>query len=170
MARQQKFSVKLPPGLDDFEKQAIATEVIDRIIARTKEQNVDKDGKSFPKYSQEYIKSLEFRVAGKSSGDINLTLSGDMLNSLELLETKPKSIVIGFRKGTQENERAEGNILGSYGGDPNPRKARNFLGISDSELSQILELYEQNPSRANQINLISDASTEFVSGALDEEF
>lgn len=66
-----------------------------------------------------------------------------MLNSIELLKHKNGEIVIGFDKGDKElNSKAEGNIKGTYGTDrPNPKKARDFLGIKASDLKNILDKY-----------------------------
>lgn len=94
---------------------------------------------SFPSYSESYTESLDFKVAGKSKNDIDLTLSGDMLASMDVLRDTPRSITIGFKNNTEENSRAEGNQLGSYGRSPNPKKARRFLGLTASELETLLE-------------------------------
>ena len=65
-----------------------------------------------------------------------------MLNALEVLETSEGSITIGYNARDKfNNDKAEGNILGSYGGDPNPAKARDFLGITEGELGTILNKY-----------------------------
>lgn len=113
--------------------------IIERIVERT-DQGKDKNGRSFPGYSESYKKSLDFKIAGKSAGDINLQLSGDMLAAIKLLKANKGSLEIGFDRGTEENARADGNIRGTYGSDsPNPRKARDFLGITDKELSRIIK-------------------------------
>lgn len=101
----------------------------------------------FPKYSKEYEKSLAFRVGGKSSSSIDLTLSGDMLASMELLKERRGEITIGYEAGSDENARAEGNQLGTYGRQtPNPRRARSFLGISEADLNKILRGYKDGGS------------------------
>lgn len=138
---EQAFKAKLPSGLSRTEKLDIADRVIEFILRRT-EGGKDKDGKNFPKYSKEYVKSLDFRVAGKSRGSVNLTLSGDMLAAIELLnpEVSRNVLRIGIPASDTENSaKAEGNIKGSYGGSPNPRKARDFLGIKKSDLDKIIE-------------------------------
>lgn len=122
----------------------MADDVIEFIKRRTESGTGVRNGRnySFPGYSKGYVKSLDFQNAGKSRGDVNLTLSGDMLAAIELLKDKPGEIVIGFEAGTDENARAEGNQLGTYGTKtPNPRKARAFLGIADSDLKRLLKAY-----------------------------
>lgn len=103
------------------------------------QRGIDKNGKKFPAYSKEYVKSLDFKNAGKSKGRVDLQLSGDMLAAITLLEAKKNRIVVGFEKGAEENGRAEGNILGSYGGEPDPKKARDFLGIQPRKLRELID-------------------------------
>lgn len=119
--------------------------IIERIVERTN-QGKNVNGKAFPKYSKEYMDSLDFKNAGKSeSGTVNLQLSGDMLAAIKLLSNSKTSLVIGFEKGSEENAKADGNIRGTYGSDkPNPKKARPFLGISKDELSEIVKYVKSN--------------------------
>lgn len=116
----------------------LADLVIEHIVERT-ENGVDKDGKKFPGYSKSYLASLDFKNAGKSPSKVDLTLSGDMLAALALLSERKGALTIGFENGTPENDKAEGNRLGSYGGDPNPKKARDFLGIDRRKLAELID-------------------------------
>lgn len=116
----------------------LADLVIEHIVDRT-QRGLDKDGRKFPGYSPEYVKSLDFKIAGKSKGDVNLTLSGDMLAAIDILQDKPGLIRIGFEKGSDENARADGNIRGTYGSDtPSRKKARDFLGLPDKVLEKLI--------------------------------
>lgn len=135
---QQKIIVEIPKNLKPSQRLELADLVIEHIVDRT-ERGLDKNGRGFPKYSKEYINSLDFKNAGKSKGKVDLKLSGDMLAAIELLKHKPGELVIGFEKGTPENDKAEGNILGSYGRDPNPSKARDFLGIQGKKLRELID-------------------------------
>ena len=134
--------------LSDFspeEREAIALEVIDRIKRRTK-SGLDKDGKPFAGYSEAYKKSQDFKIAGKSS-KVNLVLSGDMLDSIEIIDNfRNGKVVIGYTDETQGG-KAEGNILGTYGQQKKVGPARDFLGISDSELDAITRKYGESGSR-----------------------
>lgn len=138
----QRTTIQIPKDLKPKQRQAIALEVIDFIVERSK-SGKDKNGKAFPKYSAGYANSQDFKNAGKSKGKVNLTLSSEMLNSIELLKDKAGELVIGFDKSDDElNGKAEGNILGTYGKDtPNPSKARDFLGIQEKDLNKILKNY-----------------------------
>lgn len=166
--KHQKFTLNLP-GYSDSEKAAIAVEVIDYIIKRTKNKNVDKNGDPFPGYSKSYEKSLDFKNAGKSKGSVDLTLSGDMLNSIEILDVKSRSVVIGFEAGSVENGKADGNIRGTYGSSkPNKKKARDFLGIEPKALESILSKYERDESRADKILATDKAASRIGKDQLEE--
>ena len=126
------------------ERKAIASEIISYIVARTKKgkgkDNQPWEGKASG-YSKSYKKSLEFKIAGKSS-TVNLKLSGDMLNSIKLLSNDSGSLKIGIPKSDSDNKKAEGNIRGSYGKKTGSKsKARDFLAISQKEVSKILEQF-----------------------------
>lgn len=139
-AKHQKITLSIPKGLGDDERAALADDIIESIRRRA-EKGIDKNGDRFPKYSKSYVDSLDFKIAGKSASRVDLTLSGDMLAALTLLDSRPGKLTIGFEKGSEENGRADGNIRGSYGGSPNPSKARDFLGLPPAELSRLLRFY-----------------------------
>lgn len=132
-----KKEILLPTEYDADDAQTVAEEILNFIVERSK-KGYGSDGDKFPGYSAAYKKSDAFKLAGKSS-KVDLTLSGEMLDSLEVLQAKRGKIVIGFQKGSDMNGRAEGNILGTYGtSKPDPDKARNFMGLSGKELSKII--------------------------------
>ena len=136
----QKIKIDLSGyGLSPDQKDEVADLIIERIVNRT-DQGKDKDGRKFPGYSKSYKESLDFKVAGKTN-KVDLQLSGDMLAALSVLDKTSRSVTIGFERGSEENAKADGNIRGTYGKPtPNPDKARDFLGISDRELSKIINL------------------------------
>lgn len=128
--------IPIPRQYRPDEREAIAFEILKYIRERTAEGR-DKDGKKFPKYSPSYVKSLDFKIAGKSKGDVNLRLSGDMMAALDLIKSDPGKLVIGYRPGDPEAGRAEGNIRGTYGKDSgSSSKKRDFLGISSDVLKK----------------------------------
>lgn len=139
-AKHQYIDIPLPKSVSKENRLTIADLIIERIVERTSE-GLDKKGNPFPGYSKSYINSLDFQNAGKSAGDINLQLSGDMLAALTILKDGPNKIRIGFEKGSDENARADGNIRGTYGKDRgSKKKARDFLGIDRDELKSIIDL------------------------------
>lgn len=140
---QQKITLEIPRELRPAQRQQLADLVIVHIIDRS-QRGIDKNDKKFPKYSEGYIHSAEFKNAGKKPNPVNLELSGEMLTALDLLSNKAGEITIGYKRGTPENAKAEGNILGSYGRSPNPAKARDFLGIKNSKLKELVDFVVNN--------------------------
>ena len=140
MAEQQKFTFKLPRGYREDDLESIAEDVIQFIKDRSQNGFGVRRGKTyqFPEYSEAYrvnVKGGQRRV--------DLTLSEEMLNSIEVLDIDGRQVVIGFEEGEQ-NDKAEGNQLGSYGRSPNPRKARKFLGLTVEEREAILAAYDRD--------------------------
>lgn len=121
----------------------LADLVIEHIVERT-QGGKDKNGKKFPAYSRSYIQSLDFKNANKSPSRVDLQLSGDMLAAISLLSDASGVLKIGFKNNTPENDKAEGNILGSYGGSPNAKKARDFLGIEQKKLNELINYVTSN--------------------------
>lgn len=134
----QRIRIPLPePVKSKSDQEEIGDLIVERIVERT-DQGRDKDGRAFAKYSQAYKNSLDFKNAGK--GPVNLQLSGDMLASLKVLGSTKNWVEVGFEKGSEENAKADGNIRGTYGSDtPDPKKARDFLGIEAAKLARIVK-------------------------------
>ena len=141
----QKIKIDLSGyGLNSDQKDKVADLIIERIVNRTT-KGIDKGGEKFPKYSKSYKESLDFKVAGKKGRPVDLQLSGDMLAALEVLDKTSRSITVGFERGSEENAKADGNIRGTYGKPtPDPKKARDFLGISERELIKIIKFVQNN--------------------------
>lgn len=142
-AKWQRIAIEIPDYLTPAEREQLGDDIIEAIKRRT-EKGVDRNGKKFPAYSKAYTESMDFKIAGKSKNSVDLQLSGDMLASINLLSHRKGKLLIGFENGSDENARADGNITGSYGGSPNPKRARDFLGLPDSELDKILSHYERS--------------------------
>lgn len=168
--KHQKFEVNLA-RYSPSEREAISLEIIEYIKERTR-QGKDVNGNAFKKYSTAYETSLNFKIAGKTKGFVDLTLSGDMLDSIQLLKNAPK-VQIGFEKGSVENGKADGNIRGTYGNpSPIPGKARPFLGIKAAELKAILEKYpldDRELSKARADAIVSAKDVGEAIETLDEE-
>lgn len=134
--------INISKKYSEDERQAIAFEIISYIQERTK-KGKGKGNKKWQgragKYSKEYKDSLDFKNAGKGS-TVNLTLSGDMLDSLDLLEDTNGQLTIGISEDDPDHGKAEGNIRGSYGKPKGSKaKARDFLGLEKSEIQGILK-------------------------------
>lgn len=143
----QKIKIDLSGyGLSPDQKDEVADLIIERIVNRT-DQGKDKNNRPFKEYSDSYKESLDFKIAGKKGKPVNLQLSGDMLAALEHLKKYDtnRSIVVGFKNGSEENAKADGNIRGTYGNpSPNPKKARDFLGITIKELTDIIKFIKED--------------------------
>ena len=138
------LEIELPDNLKPNQRQAIAQEVIDFIVTRT-QKGQDVKGNEWTgtrgEYSKAYSKSLDFKIAGKSK-KVDLTLSSEMLNDLEVIKQAKGKIVVGYGRGNASRGKAEGNILGTYGKEsPIRGKSRPFLGITKKDLANIVEPY-----------------------------
>jgi hypothetical protein len=140
----QRTRVEIPPDYSPQEREEIAFEILEYIRNRTAEGKAIGGRKRFPPYSKAYQESLEFKIAGKGTTP-DLKLSGDMLDAMDLLSHSKGSLLLGFENGSEENGRAEGNQLGTYGQkSPNSKKARPFLGVTETELKRIIAEYERS--------------------------
>lgn len=151
----QKLTLAIPKDLDPAQRAQLADLITEHIVDRT-QRGIDKNGNAFPKYSKEYIKSLDFKNAGKSAGRVDLQLSGDMLAALGLISSRNGQIIIGFQNGSRENDIAEGNILGSYGRSPNSSKARDFLGIDQIKLRELIDNVKLTSANQDQTDNSED--------------
>lgn len=143
MADWQKIEIKIPSDLKPAQREELGDLIVEHIFDRTN-RGLDKNGRPFPGYSNAYKQSLDFKNAGKSASKIDLQLSGDMMAAIELLRHKNGELRIGFERGTPENAKAEGNILGTYGRDkPIKGKKRDFLGIESKKLRELIDYVRQ---------------------------
>jgi phage gpG-like protein len=116
---------------------AFGQALIDRMLERTS-QNRAVDGSPLASYSDSYVKSLEFKAAGKSRNDPNMELSGGMLSAIDILQATPTSLRIGFNR-QEEELKAFGHMTGMEG-HPTLQgitPVREFFGITQSEISDI---------------------------------
>lgn len=137
MSFKPNFEVKIPKEYGPQEREAIARDIIDLIVERTESGKGVKDGAlySFPSYASKEYANLK----GSSRPDLRLT--GEMLESLRLVSEKNGLLKIGYSKSDSVAGKVEGNCIGSYGGEENPKLARNFLGITQGELDKVLKKY-----------------------------
>ena len=144
------------------QRLAIASDIVEYIRDRASRGEVP--GKKT--YSKGYADSLDFRIAGKSESKVDMTLSGDMLTELDILGEKSGEILIGYDRSSDQYGKAEGNILGSYGGKANKKNARPFLNLTDKEIRDILKDYPLN----NPKLLAKTTEDRLTSDSVLEEF
>jgi hypothetical protein len=127
----------IPKNFTAAQRKLVAELIIKKIQDNTA-NGLNRWGGSFPSYSAEYKQSLDFKNGGKSSL-VNLELTGDMMVSLEIINSsKTGEVTIGYKTGSEMAGQVEGNQIGSYGGEPNSNKARPFLGLPQAQLDLII--------------------------------
>jgi hypothetical protein len=154
--RDNTYTAFVDPRYTEAERKQIGIEIVRYIVDRTKNgQGVGK--KPFKgSYSKTYVKTPEFEIANKSKNDVNLTLSGDMLDSVEVINTSIIGRIIIGLNGQHENDKSVWL----------EEKGFKFLGLTDKELKSILSDFGQ-PERDTQPADISEGFVEgFVRGLL----
>ena len=180
-AKNIQATIKLPSDYSDDELSAISQDIVNFIRARS-EKGIDKNGERFKPYTipkgkkeSPYENSLDFRLAGKTKGKVDLKLSGDMLAMLRVIDTKNNKVTIGYETSDAEAGRAEGNQIGSYGQPKaNSSKARPFIGITNDQLKAILAKYpldndKKRERRAEKVNAGRDLSGAIVDELFGED-
>jgi hypothetical protein len=149
-----EFPINVSKRYTEDERLAIAYEVLEYIRDRSAKGLGPDRQKWNGKYSPGYTKSLDFRIAGKSKGKINQTLSGDMLTELELVDHDDGKIVVGYSSSNDQQGKAEGNIIGSYGKSTGSRTlARDFIKLSKDEIKNILSKFPIDNDKKREKNV-----------------
>lgn len=131
-----KYTAIVDPGYSEAERRQIAIEIINFIQDRTRAgQGIG--GKTFrnsagqPRYSENYTETREFKIAGKNAADINLSLTGDMVDSVDIIDVSSiGQVVIGFESGPENDKSVWVR-----------RKGYDFLGLTPNELQGILKRF-----------------------------
>lgn len=146
-------------------RELIANDLIDAIIKRAEEgYGVNKSGgevKLKSPYSKSYADSLEFQAWGKKQGEVNLQLTGAMLNSIEVLESTPDKIRIGIVG--EEAPKAYNHQVG----DTVPK--RPFMGATNDDLKKIKSEYKDEIGRKENVITVGDILDEAGFAKLFEE-
>lgn len=154
----------------------IAQATIDYIKSRVVDKNKGIDGIDLKSpYKKGYQESLEFQAAGKSATDINMTLSGDMINAIDVMADSGPMVLIGI-DDDQQAAKAYGHQT-AFEGHPNEsmkKYGRQFFGITPKEFkSEILPRFQdridnikeqEQSDRQALINLIRNAGDLFGEG------
>lgn len=157
---QLKKRISIPKDLDENARSALADNVIQYIKDRTA-NNKDVNGKKFHKYSDSYIHSADFRAAGKSASDVNLRLTNEMMDSIQLLDQGKGYITIGFEDGSAANDKGVWQQRADNG------VPRIFLGINEKDLEKVLAKTQlENPS----VNAAIDNATNSIVNSLLKGF
>jgi hypothetical protein len=165
-----RLKIQISSKYSARERMAIAQDVIDYIAERSR-RGLGRDAQPWKgaaaKYSEAYANSLDFKIAGKSKNSVDLTLSSEMLESMEA-STRPGEITISLEES--QRAKAQGNILGTYGqASPIKGKKRNFLDLSRAELSKIVSNYPlRNKAKREETLAEADASAERAEQILED--
>lgn len=132
-----RLKVDVPKDFNPAARNLIAKDIIDFIRQRSQSGiGMNAQGnrtKSFVKYEDSYAKK-------KGQTNVDLRLSGAMLESMKVVTHRLGSVTIGIPSA--QSGKAEGNITGSYGQSPNPAKARNFMGILKGDVARLARDFE----------------------------
>lgn len=134
-----------PISKDPALRNQIAQAMVDYLVDRVQGENLGLDRKGFKGYSKSYISSQNFEAFGKSEDNVNMTLSGDMMGSVDVVEQKKGKVKIAI---TDESAlaRAYGHMSGFKGHPtiPQGKYKREFFGLSDREIKdEILSIFSQ---------------------------
>lgn len=125
---QNTLTVFVSPEFDFATRRKIGERIIDFIRRRSK-NNKGVGGRRFKNYEQTYAATKEFKQAGKSINNPNITLFGSMLADLQILDISlPGRVVVGFKSGTRSNDKSVWMREKGY----------DFLGLSGTEQVAVL--------------------------------
>lgn len=135
-------STELKDRLRDFVsesdfKRLYGLRVVDRIVERTRNENIDRFGRSLGTYSKTYKESLIFQIYKDGQTQVDLTLTGEMLESLNTISGARYNITIEL-VGENNRGKAQGHITGRLG-KTGRAKPRDFLGLPKSELTDLFK-------------------------------
>lgn len=132
-------------------RQSYGQAVIDEIRERST-GNIDRKSNRFKNYSKEYAASLEFQAHGKSIGDPNLQLTGDMLGLMDVVSTTRNTVTIGWDE-SDEAAKAHGHITGNVG------VRRDFFGLPDEVYKGLSSEFTQDLRPAEEASFASTLLT-----------
>jgi hypothetical protein len=145
----------------------IADAIVTHIVGRTM-AGFDKNNEEFEKYSDKYAESK-----GVGVNEVDLLLSGEMLDELKALKVSKDGVEIGYSGSSELIGKVEGNILGTYGQPkPIPGKARDFLGIDDQTVDVIISAYQNEEEESgyvsqDDLDAIARQAAEEILGEID---
>lgn len=148
----QEFDLKKLTGADLSNNpdlvEAIAQESLDYMLNRVSE-NKGLGGKKLKSpYSKDYSESLDFKAAGKSKNNVNMRLSGDMLETIDITTANNK---FKLEVASDQVAKAYGHMSGFEGHPtiPKGKYKREFFGLTESEFKEnILPKFKNEIKRA----------------------
>jgi hypothetical protein len=169
---EQEIDLKELFGVDlseaDGLKKAIGQVLLDKMLARVEGGEGIGGVKLKSPYSKPYAESLQFKAAGKSKGKVNMTLTGDMLASIDIKSTDGNKIVLAIDESQVEK------AFNHQTGDTVPK--RPFFGFTKAELKDLKKEFTPRIKEAAKRNAAGGSDTLFNEVAnelletIDEEF
>lgn len=139
----QELNVSDILGVDVSNEPRIIQEfgqaVIDRIVERT-EAGKDVRGRNFKPYSKSYINSEDFEEFDKSPSDINMTMTGDMIDSIDFTQ-RGSTVKVQVGEGDVQTAKAYNHNFG----DTLPK--RQFFGVNKKDLNEIKKKFKDDIKR-----------------------
>jgi hypothetical protein len=134
------FTFFIDPAYDFDERKAIGNAAVEFIVSRSR-SGKGIGGVSFGKYSKNYQRTRDFEIAKSGESKVNLTLTGDMLDTLSVLDaTVAGRIVIGYTDGPESDRSVWME-----------EKGYSFLGLEEDEINTILSNFEEPSASLNEI-------------------
>lgn len=156
----ETFTVFIDPTFDAPTRESIGNAIVTYVFNRTK-QGRGINNKPFSSrtggtsYSEAYQEHTDFGIAGKSPSPINLTLTGDMLDSLEVLDTTLAGRIIIGIEDAQNAEKARFMREKGY----------NFMGISRNEQDIIMARFSKlTPQQLRASRISESVARRFLKG------
>lgn len=130
----QTINLKDEFGVDfrgkDSLKELVGEAIVEHIRKRAKSGKAIGGKRNLKSpYSDAYEKSDDFNAAGKSKGDVNMTLSGDMLGLMDF-KISGNKLIIGW-----DDPEEEAKAANHQSGVTVPK--REFFGINKTEMTDI---------------------------------
>lgn len=163
----QEFDLEELLGVDLSNEESLAEEIGQDIVDFIQERAANGQGIGGKElrspYSKAYSKSIEFELFGKSEDEVNMRLTGDMLDSIEVLGFDNNVLTVGISGG--EAPKAHGHMTGKNG--TVPKMKREFFGLSKSEIAEITDRYQDQieeiaQRKAGEESLLTDSENQQI--------
>ena len=89
--------ITIPKGYSKEERRMIASDIIDYMREQATSGHNPDNGDKYPKYEKAYAKFKGVKV-----GDVDLTLTGKMLEAMRLIKDSDGKLVIGYKKTVRD--------------------------------------------------------------------
>jgi hypothetical protein len=125
----KETGVDVPKDRREEAAQAVAEYVLEQIHSYSADGKTSVAGGLWKrKLSKGYLKEKEHE---SSANFANLELTGELMDSLEADANSRGDVTVSVP--SDQAGKAEGNLIGSYGREEDPKKARQFMPYKDGQ-------------------------------------